>query len=539
MPTGRPTVMLILLLSACLVALSYTVLYRFYFGSGNPCDHIRLDGSYNRSSSVPMFGVGYAVEGYAELMRGTGAVWVRIPLVAWGAVEPSPPEGGVHHYNWTRLDRLILEYQECGFEVQVILKCANPWAATGYERDVREVFRRSYPPREEYWDDYYQFVYSVVERYDCDGYMDAPGLLHPVRYYEIESEAHNSILWAGTVEDYRRLLETAYRAAKRAYPEVKIILSGINFGDLFDDCPSPAEVEEMIRSLPPGLKKAYNFIVESLSLGDYYDIVDLHFNRNYTGIPYAVEWVRQELAKHGYDKPIWAGDVCSVPFITDDEHRHLLDAILDPESPGHEEATRWLRAEQARLSIKKLVVSAGSGVEVFILETLRDFSMEAYRHASEESFFIAGLVDDDMEPRPAFYAYRQAIQKIEGFTRVEYCHWDGCYLYRFYFRDRSPVYIVWSDAGLTNISISGFQPGRMVKVEKLITSLPPDPEVEVVKTESGKIWVLVDDTPVFIEEYSQESSLLCYSPPRYGLPARGWPVIQGHSLLVGCLTGKF
>ena len=83
------------------------------------------------------------------------------------------------------------------------------------------------------------------------------------------------------------------------------------------------------------------------------------------GIEVSKKIVKQLFKKHGYTKPIWAGDVCSVPFITDDRHKQILEAILDSTHPNHAEATAWLRAEQAKLSIKKLVASASSGIEVF------------------------------------------------------------------------------------------------------------------------------------------------------------------------------
>ncbi len=444
-----------------------------------------------------MFGLGYAVKGYAEVAAKTGAKWIRVPLVAWGAIEPEPPTDGEHRYRWKKLDELIHEYQANGFEVQLILKAANPWACEGYESDAREAFRRSYPPKDGHWDDYFDFVHNLVERYDGDGYKDAPRLLAPIRYYEIESEAQNEVFWAGTFDDYRKLLKTAYKAAKQADSSTKIILSGINFGRFIEKCRSESDIDRLSRSLPPKFKRAYDFIVQSLALGDFYDIVDIHFNRGYESIPLAVNWIKTQLAKYGYDKPIWAGDVCSVPWVTDRAHRRILQAIINPNHPKHDDALKWLRAEQARLSIKKLVVCASCGIEVFFLETLRNFSPNAYSHAARESFFLAGLIGEDKKPRPAFYAYKQAIKKLDGFVKVE-SQVDGeIYITKFYFTDKPPVWVVWSENDKVKVSID--VEADSVRIEKVITELPPKPEIETRQVIDGKVTLEIDETPIFVE----------------------------------------
>ena len=443
------------------------------------------------------FGLGYAVKGYAKLAAQTGAKWIRVPLVAWGAIEPEPPTDGEHHYRWERLDELIHEYQANGFEVQLILKAANPWACQGYENDAREAFRRSYPPKDEYWDDYSDFVHNLVERYDGDGYKDAPNLLAPVRYYEVESEAQNEVFWAGTFDDYRKLLKTAHEAAKQADSSAKIILSGINFGRFIENCRSESDIDRLSRSLPPRFKRVYDFIVQSLALGDFYDIVDVHLNRGYESIPLAVNWIRTQLAKYGYDKPIWAGDVCSVPWVTDRAHRRILQAIVRPNHPKHDDAIKWLRAEQARLSVKKLVVCAACGTEAFFLETLRDFSPNAYKHATRESFFLAGLIGKDKKPRPASYAYKQAIEKLDGFVKVESQVDGGLYITKFYFTDRPPVWVVWSEDGEVDVTLD--VEADSVRIEKVITELPPEPEVETKSARDGKVMLDADETPIFVK----------------------------------------
>ena len=442
-----------------------------------------------------IFGVGYAVEGYAKIVAKMGAKWVKIPLVPWGVIEPRPPQNGRHFYQWKRLDNLVKEYQDAGLHIQIVIKAACRWGAKHFAPPP-ESWRKSYPPKEKYWDDYYQFVYNLVERYDGDGYNDMPGLRYPIRYYEIESEAEHPIFWAGTIEEYGRLLKTAYKAAKKAHPETKIILSGINFGKLLDDNPSLQELKHKIKRLPRRYKKALFFIRKTLAMGDYYDVIDYHYNRDYTGAYGAVKWIRRELARHGYHKEIWAGDTASVPWVTDRGHRDILTILTNPLHPRHQKIMKWFRAEQAKLSVKKFIVAAELGIKKVFLESIRDFPKHAYKGAAKESWFLAGILNEDKTPRPVFYAYAQLTKKINNFQKIERLPRKGIYLYRVYFLDKKPIYIAWCEKRPQKIKLKRI--GSYLRLEKVITTASEKPIVKTIKVKNKATFTL-DDTPVFIE----------------------------------------
>ncbi len=486
------------LLILVIVVVAGLLLFRFGTSKGVQTDKrgYEAKNATRWGDASSFFGVGYAVPGYAEMVAPMGAKWVKIPLVAWGQIEPNPPQNGKHTYRWDRLDSLVREYENAGFHIQIVVKAACPWGARHFAPPP-ESWRKSYPPKEEYWDDYYQFVYALVERYDGDGYNDMPGLRYPIRYYEIESEAQHPIFWAGTVEEYGRLLKTAYEAAKKAHPETKIILSGINFGDLFDDNPSQEELIRRIQRLPEGRRRALDFIRETLAMGAYYDIVDYHYNRNYTGAYGAVRWIREEMARHGYQKEIWAGDAASVPWITDGKHGDIIEILTHPSHPRHREVTEWFRAEQAKLSVKKLIVAAELGIKKVILELIRDFPRNAYKGADRECWFLAGFFNEDGTPRPVFYAYAQLTGKLGNFQGVERMEVDGVYLYKVYVPDREPIYIGWCEGGSRKITLN--VSCSCVKLGRVITTETGKPTVETVKVRGGEVAFIIDDTPVFVE----------------------------------------
>ncbi len=445
-----------------------------------------------------IFGVGYAVKGYARIVAKMGAKWVKIPLVAWGIIEPKPPQKGKHFYQWGHLDRLVKEYEDAGLHIQIVIKASCPWGAKDFSYPP-ESWRKSYPPREEHWDDYYQFVYNLVERYDGDGYKDMPGLRYPIRYYEIESEAEHPIFWAGNIQEYYRLLKTAYKAAKHAHPKTKIILSGMNFGDLLDGNPSPRELQQRIKHLPKRYKKVLLFIRQTLAMGNYYDVIDYHYNRDYTGAYGAVKWIKQVLARYSYQKEIWAGDTASVPWVTGREHRDIFSALINPRHPRHQEILSWFSAEQAKLSVKKFIIAAEVGIKKVFLESIRDFPKHAYRGAEKESWFLAGIFDKDKIPRPVFYAYAQLTQKLHNFQKVERLSKKGIYFYKISFSNKEPVYIAWCEQEPQKINLDIAGKGPYIRLEKVITTSTGSPIVKITKVKKNKLTIILDDTPVFIE----------------------------------------
>jgi len=444
------------------------------------------------------FGIGYAVSGYAKTISQTGARWVKIPSVAWGKIETVPPKNGKHFYRWNQLDKLVREYEDEGFHIQIVVKAACKWGAKDFAPPP-ESWRKSYPPKAEHLDDYSRFIRALVERYDGDGQEDMPYLKFPIRYYEIESEAQHKIFWEGTTGEYEKLLETAYEAAKQANPETKIILSGINFGSLFEENPSREELENRIEALPPEYKKEIDFVVKTLSFGNYYDVIDYHYNRDYYDVYGAVSWIGNVLKKCGYEKEIWAGDALSVPWITDGKHTGIVKALSDSSNPFHDKATEWLRAKQAELSVKKIVTAAETGIKKIFLESIKDFSPNAYKNANRESWVFAGFLNEDGTLRPVFYAYRQAVNKLSGFQKAERIEGLGkdVFLFRFTFSNKKPVYVVWCEQGKKQISLDvNCKYAEMEKVitEKDVTNSSP----EIIRPKNGKVTFVVDSTPVFV-----------------------------------------
>jgi hypothetical protein len=83
---------------------------------------------------------------------------------------------------------------------------------------------------------YEEFVKRVVERYDGDGKDDMPGLLYPIKYWEVSNEPsmqEELVFFSGSPEDYYDLLRVTYQAVKDADPEALVLHGGIaGFGGM-------------------------------------------------------------------------------------------------------------------------------------------------------------------------------------------------------------------------------------------------------------------------------------------------------------------
>jgi len=120
----------------------------------------------------------------------------------------------------------------------VLITAESPWASTKPPLlgDRGDSF-----PKEEYLDEYAEYVTKLIVRYDADGVEDAPKLIYPVHHYGIEREFTG--FWpSGDADDYVRLLEIAYPAIKQADPDAQVISVALLLVDVFDGNPSQEEI---------------------------------------------------------------------------------------------------------------------------------------------------------------------------------------------------------------------------------------------------------------------------------------------------------
>ncbi|MFD3417759.1 hypothetical protein [Streptomyces decoyicus] len=219
-----------------------------------------------RGISYGMFG---APDGFVPEMRRLGGTLVRV-YVYWSQVEPEPGR-----YDWTVVDAILGQLDPAD-EVWVTVCSSSPWATRH-----RTGFLPSSPaddPRR-----YERFVSDLVTR--CRGRVD---------YWQCNNEPSNTgLLWAGTAADYVEQLTVFHRCVRGADPDATVVLGGCGYDVPSSPAGSPA-------------RKFFGHVVEHGR--DAFDLFSVHLYGDPHDIPGQVESVRGMMRRHGYERPVVAGE---------------------------------------------------------------------------------------------------------------------------------------------------------------------------------------------------------------------------------------
>jgi len=313
--------------------------------------------------------------------------------INWQKVEPLPPVQGVHSYNWGMVDTLVYYTYLAGKQLDLGVRPLSNWGT--------ELIADSVPLSEwamvmspikadslcyadtaawgmtarQAWKD---FIYNLVERYDGDGYLDAPPINNTNIEYnviktltignEVEAPGHffGSDQWnpGGTIAKYKDILDLSYDTAKQANPDILIARGKSNPGHIFDDQPSEEEVYL-------GRQDFFDSLIADFSMNTQnYDIYAINYNDHYTSLSGYASWIKQNMSNAGISKPIMVGDARTTLFPRDNfftENKIMpsiytaSDTLLtNPDSPHYPELKKQWQKDKVQQSIKKMVMAAAN-----------------------------------------------------------------------------------------------------------------------------------------------------------------------------------
>jgi hypothetical protein len=447
----------------------------------------------------------------------------------WHNFEPDSPLGGIHVYYWDSYDEIVQRVEAVGGEIAPTIWCSSSWGTVV----SAEQNPASMPIDAQ---DYADFIKAFVERYDFDGGVeDMPGLKSAHNFLQIEDEAENiGDAWAASsncdqylnddqaynrcaAREYGETLKIAYLAAKEANPDVQIISFSFNPGDFFDDNPK-------VSGVPENAKVAFLDEVFK-NYADYFDIIGLQCNYNFTGIGAWIGFIRNI---YNLNKPIMCADAAPMPMLGShpfhpglnlylDRYPELsdleiLDILDDTAHSRYSEIKAWWEAEKARLAIKKAVVTASAGGMAIFYQFIAGTD-SATRNAWCHSGMLSSGIDGRLEGPPgtllpAAHALGQLSAVAEaGYHKIEDLNplpagntpVDWIWIFRFD-SPNEPTLISWCGlGGAATQDFSEFFETTNVKVRGLITELddnyePIRPSDEIHPANA----VPIDESPVFI-----------------------------------------
>lgn len=428
--------------------------------------------------------------------------------------------------DFSRLDSFVREFQAAGFtELVLALRSSSAWAS----KSAAGLFVTNPVPKPEYMDAYEAWVFAVVERYDGDGVDDLPGLLFPVRIYEIGSEF--SSYEPEPVEEYLAVLERAYAAAHRADEDVIVTHAAFLTTLAFENNPGFAELEQAFRAVPDQTHTLAD-LRKVLDRPDLFDVANVHALGASAELEAIAAWLNEEMARRGYHKPIMISDTATTPFIawgpatTCEREPGWMGHIIPPATEedrcrladyfgrlvaGDEATVQWVQGFSAADMVKKVVVAAEQGyflIDTAFTEDLFWLKL-AIAQAGAGNSAWAGLVDvERQEYRPGFYALQQLLRHLRGYqaiTRLPFAE-EGVRVYEIT-REDGRVWVAWYEPDFLVLPGDPI-PERSVtlQVEAPAAILEPvialagqaAPAPTTVQTPGGALPLALSPTPVFV-----------------------------------------
>ncbi|MFK4246827.1 hypothetical protein ACI2KV_28690 [Micromonospora chokoriensis] len=120
--------------------------------------------------------------------------------------------------DWTGLDEIASRSRELGITLHLKIRTGVCWATGGTARYTRGAANKTESAMPTDLAAYQRFVRSVVQRYGPYG----------VREYAIENEVNAPSYWAGSPEDYVRLVKAAAETIRATDPQARVVDSGIS-----------------------------------------------------------------------------------------------------------------------------------------------------------------------------------------------------------------------------------------------------------------------------------------------------------------------
>ncbi|MBU0753657.1 MAG: endo-1,4-beta-xylanase [Planctomycetes bacterium] len=364
-------------------------------------------------------------------------------IARWDLIEPKPG-----CFNWNSItDQWLHACVDNGMDFIPSIRIGRGWFTQG--RNLRGSKQASFPPDDlaEDWNpkwgyskNYFKFIYSFV-----DHYKDSlPAII-------IENEANAPQFWAGTKEEYIRILKTAYLAAHLAKPEIIVMDYGIASGafgpvmirDMFEssekkpeeildfanrffakykeprfrwDTPESLRSWAMRKDYDPHYERITYFLKHGTGARDW---LAIHYYEDVNFLDDVIGWIREKLPE----------DERSIPIaITEYGIRNL-----DPEYEVS-------GLDQAREVCKKLIIGLALDMKLMVWYSLKEDSLDKL-----------GLLESDGSWRPAAKAYNFIAKKIG--QELEFVHGgqEGDSPRRFVFKSRTDparmLEVIWSDDG--------------------------------------------------------------------------------------------
>lgn len=348
-----------------------------------------------------------AVEAFLlpEQACALGLGWERI-IFDWAQQQPDGPES----WNpWNVPDEWLQAASACNREVVAVVKHTPAWATDGTPGiGVPRGLYLDVDDPGNLWAGYIRRMAAYYGERGVSRFIiwNEPDIPAGVYGYEFE----------GSIEDYARLLQVAYTAARQANADAHIILAGTTYWHDVN-AGRALYVERLLRVLEA--------MPEAQQNGYYFDALALHiYFRTDTVYP-IVHAFTDILRAHGLsDKAIWIVETNASPN-------------LDPLWPVTRPQYQITLDQQSAFVVQAAALGLAAGADRIGVYKFFDWTLPP----GAESF---GLIRADESLRPAYTAWGTVIREMSGAARAAYTQTDSAALVRIDRADGQVLWVAWA-----------------------------------------------------------------------------------------------
>lgn len=350
-------------------------------------------------------------ENYISLAKATDFSINREIAAAftWNVIEPEKGAG----YNWEISDAVLSAANESGMSISALIQPFAAWDQDSIPMGCKGLDFAYYDYKADTptdWEAYSAFLQATVERYDGDGTDDMPGLVFPIKHWEIGNEYDGTCGGdLNEAENYFELIKISSEIIRETNPEAKVI----NMGAL--------EIDSNARDI-----KGFWEDFFELGGGNYIDIFNFHYNQEKSGMSPTSEQFEEELdffnevmESNNAVKPMWLtefGTYSGTPVST---NKQMLSSPTQTE------------AEQSAWYFRYSILAFGNGVEKIFVDLYGK---------DDDRIGGSALHSDEGEARPFLTTLQTIAKYLEGFSSVEELT-EGQYRFEV---DGESVYALWA-----------------------------------------------------------------------------------------------
>lgn len=374
--------------------------------------------------------------------RAAGAAWAREEL-SWANIEPQRKG----KWNLDYYDRRIAQLADAGYGIVGMLLTTPEWAR------VKDCKGRAGTARTElYWcpplsaRDFADYAWTMAERYDGDGVMDAPGSPR-VAVWQIWNEPSAPLTWPGSAAEYGAILVEGYKAIKAADASATVTLGGVYVFDGLGTDPTDGLpfYQRVFDAVPEAIHTWDALPIHPFMTSAAPDAPKIHQTITLWGrILTAQRWLKEHPGDRGV-RPLWISELGWTTC-------RCGTADCPPSAVGDERtaATYLARAHAIALAL---------GVQHLSAFQLEDKFDGEWGHACEDAAALVAPRGEGYREKPGYAAYRTLAGLLSGatFTGFGSAHrfrfnpndqnYAGLYHLRFRAADGATVDVLWRTTG--------------------------------------------------------------------------------------------